>query len=91
MAYIRLIIDLLFSSGMIVNAILFIPQAIRIYRHKTSTGVSLITFIGFFLIQFTIVLHGILEHDFLLVYGYIFSMISCGSVISLTIFYRNHK
>ena len=91
MEFFKMIVELLFSSGMIVNAILFIPQSIRIYKHKSSEGVSLVTFIGFLLIQLTIILHGMINHDFLLVFGYIFSIITCGAVIVLTIIYRYKK
>ncbi|HMT02413.1 MAG TPA: PQ-loop domain-containing transporter [Burkholderiales bacterium] len=88
MNIIKIMIEFLFSCGMIINAILYIPQAIRIYKSKKVDGISLVTFIGFFLIQLTIVLHGVIVEDFFLVYGYLFSMITCGMVIVLTIIYK---
>jgi len=85
---IQLVIEFVFSFGMFINALLFIPQAIKIYKLKNSCGLSLITFIGFFLTQLTIVLHGFLHHDSLLAYGYMLSMLTCGIVIFLMIIYR---
>jgi uncharacterized protein with PQ loop repeat len=67
---------------------LFIPQAIQIIREKSAKGVSLLTFLGFLLIQFTIVLHGFVVKDHLLVIGYIVSMVTCGTVIALVLRYR---
>lgn len=81
-------IQLLFSAGLFLNALLFIPQAIQIIREKSAKGVSLLTFLGFLLIQFSIVLHGFVVKDYLLVVGYIVSMVTCGTVIVLVLRYR---
>ena len=81
--------EFMFTSGLIVNAILFIPQAWRIYRTKRSKEVSLITFGGFWLIQLSIVIHALIKQDWLLFAGYILALISCGSVISLALMYKN--
>lgn len=91
MYFIKAIIEFVFSLGLFINALLFIPQAIKIYREKTVTGISLITFLGFLLIQFAIVLHGIINHDYLLVCGYLISMLSCGTVVILIFIYRKQN
>ena len=82
-------VNLIFSCSLLLNALLFIPQAIKVLKEKESKNLSLITYIGFLGIQFMTVLHGILINDWLLVGGYIFSMITCGTVILLAIIYRN--
>ncbi len=82
------IIDFIFGAALFFNALLFVPQAIRIIRNKTAEGVSLITFSGFLIIQFTIILHAITISDYLLMFGYIFSFLTCSSVTVLAIIYR---
>jgi two-component system aerobic respiration control sensor histidine kinase ArcB len=88
---INYIIEFVFSAGLIFNALLFIPQALKIIREKSAKGVSFFTFFGFLLIQSTIVLHGIIAHDHFLVAGYLFSMLTCGSVVALILFYKKNK
>jgi MtN3 and saliva related transmembrane protein len=74
-----------------VNALLFIPQITTLLKHKTSKGISLITFAGFNIIQLFILLHGLIEKDYMLALGYLLSLITCGSVTVLIIFYRYFK
>ncbi len=80
--------EIIFSSALFINALLFIPQFIKILKEKTAQEVSLLTFVGFWLIQATIVWHGFLQRDWWLVWGYIFSMFTCGAVIVGIILYR---
>lgn len=82
------IVTFLFGLGMVFNASLFIPQAIRIWQTKSAKGVSIITFVGFNLIQFNGVLYGYYQNDLILAYGNLISFISCGVVTCLAIFYR---
>lgn len=82
------IIETIFVSGLFVNAVLFIPQFLKIIANKDSREVSFITFFGFWLIQLSIVLHGFLKHDYVLAFGTILSMITCGFVIGVIIYYR---
>ncbi len=84
-------IEFIFGIALFVNALLFIPQSMRILKEKTARGVSLLTFLGLLLIQFTIVLHGIIVHDPLLVWGYLISMVTTGSVVTLILIYRKRK
>lgn len=82
------IIQLGFSLSLLVNALLFIPQIITLIKTKSSQGLSLVTFAGFNIIQLFILLHGIVVGDYLLAAGYFLSIISCGSVSVLIIYYR---
>src|SRR3984957_16187779 len=83
--------ELLFSSALFINALLFIPQLIKIIKEKTAHDVSLLTFVGFWLIQAAIVWHGFLHQDVLLFWGYLASMATCGLVILFLIIYRHHQ
>ena len=85
------VISVLFSIALFINAILFIPQAIRIFKEKSARSISLSTFSGFLLIQLMAVSYGITQHDQVLIYGYLISMVTCGSVVMLTLFYNNNK
>jgi len=91
MPVIHHLIDFSFVIGLLVNALLFIPQAQRLMKSKDSKEVSLITFFGFLLIQSTTMLHGFIDRDFILAYGTIISMITCGFVVYLIIYYRVKK
>lgn len=83
-------IELIFSLLLFINAFLFIPQAIKLYKEKSTNGTSLLTFGGFLLIQFFVVLHGIIQKDKVLALGYSLSMLTCGSVIFLILLYRKN-
>lgn len=74
------LVEIFFSISMFVNAALFIPQAIKIFRHKTAAELSLTTFAGFNLIQLSMVLHGYIHQDWFLVLGMGLSFLSCLSV-----------
>jgi len=85
------IIEISFSLGLFINAVLFIPQIMRIVKSKSAKEISFITFFGFWLIQLSTVLHGVLKKDYLLTYGTILSMITCGYVVWLIMYYRLRK
>jgi MtN3 and saliva related transmembrane protein len=82
------IVQLGFSISLLVNSLLFIPQIMTILKHKSAENVSLITFAGFNTIQLFILLHGLLNQDYLLAAGYLLSLLSCGTVTMLIIYYR---
>lgn len=81
-------IELIFSFALFINALLFIPQALKIIKDKTAANVSLTTFLGFLLIQLAVVLHGIINQDYILTAGYIFSILACGTVVFLILLYK---
>ena len=80
--------DILFGIGLFGNAALFVPQAIALWRKKNAEGVSLLTFGGFNVLQVIAIVHGLYWHDKALILGMIASLITCGAVTTLTIFYR---
>jgi MtN3 and saliva related transmembrane protein len=81
-------IEVLFSLGLFVNAALFVPQIVKLYHTKNTEGLSLITFVGFNLIQLLAILHGVIHHDPVLITGFCLSLFSCGTVTLLLIWYR---
>lgn len=85
------IIEFIFASALFFNAVIFIPQAIKIWKEKTAKGVSLWTFLGFLITQLAIVLHGIIAKDYTLVAGYLFAMFTCGMVVILVLIYGRDK
>lgn len=85
---IKLIIEAVFSIALFANAMLFIPQIIRLIKVKKSQGLSLITFLGFNLIQLSAVLYGYINADYLLIFGYTLSLLTCGVVTFLIVYYQ---
>jgi MtN3 and saliva related transmembrane protein len=81
----------LFGAGMVANALLFIPQALAIWRKKTAEGVSVLTFAGFNAMQLIAVLHSYFQGDWYLGVGMAVSFITCGSVTVLAMIYGGKK
>ena len=82
------IVAVMFGLGLLCNALLFVPQAITVWRKKTDEGISLITFGGFSFLQAIGIVHGFYQHDASLILGMAASLLSCGTVTMLTLFYR---
>jgi MtN3 and saliva related transmembrane protein len=82
------IVAVFFGLGLVCNALLFVPQVLAVWRKKTDEGISLITFGGFSVLQVVGIVHGLYQHDPSLILGMSASLLSCGSVTALTIFYR---
>jgi MtN3 and saliva related transmembrane protein len=81
-------VAVVFGLGLLCNALLFVPQVLALWRKKNSEGVSLLTFGGFSVLQAIGIVHGFYQHDRSLVLGMAASLITCGTVTALTIFYR---
>jgi MtN3 and saliva related transmembrane protein len=82
------IFEWLFGLGLGCNALLFVPQVLAVWRKKSDEGISLITFGGFSVLQVIGIVHGIYQQDPSLILGMAASLLTCGSVTALTIFYR---
>jgi MtN3 and saliva related transmembrane protein len=82
------IVAVVFGLGLLGNAALFVPQIIAVWRKKTDEGISLITFGGFSVLQVVGIIHGLYQQDFSLTLGMAASLLTCGSVTALTIYYR---
>jgi MtN3 and saliva related transmembrane protein len=82
------IVAVVFGFALMGNAALFVPQALAVWRKKSGEGVSLVTFAGFNLLQAIAIVHGVYQHDLSLIVGMVASLITCGAVTCLTLFYR---
>lgn len=76
---------------LLVNALLFLPQALRILRKKTADEISLFTYIGFWIIQFIFVIFALNNDNYWLVFAYLIGMVACGLVIALVFRFRKRK
>lgn len=82
------IVAVIFGLGLLGNALLFVPQVIAVWRKKSDEGISLITFGGFSTLQVIGIIHGLYQRDPSLIIGMAASLLTCGSVTALTVFYR---
>lgn len=67
--------DILFMFRAFLNALLFAPQIVLLYKTKKTTGLSLPMFLGFNMIQFVTALHGYTAKDYILMCGYMLSFL----------------
>ncbi len=81
-------VAVVFGLGLIGNALLFVPQALAVWRKKSGEGVSLVTFGGFSILQAIGIVHGLYQRDMSLTVGMAASLLTCGTVTGLTIWYR---
>lgn len=88
MLWIENIIEVMFTLGLFINALLFLPQIIKLIKVKNAQGLSLLTFGGFSFINFFVMLHGFLHKDYLLLAGYTLSFTMCFIVTLLIIAYK---
>ncbi|MDZ7289624.1 MAG: PQ-loop domain-containing transporter [candidate division KSB1 bacterium] len=86
---IKQIVAYLFGTGLMVNAALFVPQAVKIFKTKSARDVSRLTFAGFNVLQLIGILHGYLQGDPYLLSGMVASFLCCGAVTILALIYRN--
>ena len=77
----------IFGFGMLLNAGLFVPQVVHLWRTKNSQGVSLLSFAGFNTLQAIGALHGYFQHDMALMVGMLASLMTCGSVTGLAAYF----
>jgi MtN3 and saliva related transmembrane protein len=85
------LVAIIFGLGLGCNALLFVPQIIAVWRKKTDEGISLITFGGFSILQAIGIVHGLFQHDLSLTLGMAASLLTCGTVTALTVFYRMQR
>ena len=82
------LVHVIFACSLFFNAAIFIPQAIKIFKKKNADELSLLTFVGFNIMQLFTVWHGYLERDYILMSGFFLSFITCGVVTFLILHYR---
>ena len=77
----------IFGLAMVLNAALFVPQGVHLWRTKTAEGVSIASFAGFNVLQAVGALHGYFQRDYALMVGMLASLATCGSVTVLAVRY----
>lgn len=82
------IVGFVFGLGLMANAGLFVIQAVKIVRARSSKGVSTFTFAGFSILQVTGILHGYYQQDWYLLTGMVASLMACGTVTVLSMLFR---
>ncbi|HLF66595.1 MAG TPA: PQ-loop domain-containing transporter [Gammaproteobacteria bacterium] len=82
------LVEVVFAVAIVANAVLFIPQIIRLYQKKDASQVSLLTFAGFNVIQIFTILHGIIHQDYWIIIGFVLSFAACAIVTGMIIYYR---
>lgn len=82
------IVAVIFGLGLGCNALLFVPQAIAVWRKKSDEGISLLTFGGFSVLQEIGIVLGVYQQDWSLILGMAASLLTCGTVTGLTVVYR---
>ncbi len=87
-SYIQYTVELIFGITLFVKAILFIPQAIKIYRAKQAKELSLLTFGGLSFMQLLTALHAYYHHDYVLMFGVLFSLFFCSAITFMIVIYR---
>lgn len=85
------IVAFIFGLGLFVNAFIFVPQAVQIWRLKRADSISLATFCGFNILQAIGAIHGYFQHDLALLFGMLAALITSGSVTLLTVVYRRSE
>jgi MtN3 and saliva related transmembrane protein len=81
----------IFGLAMVLNAVLFVPQALHIWRTKTAEGISILSFAGFNTLQAIGAMHGYFQHDYALMIGMFASLATCGSVTILAAHYSKRS
>lgn len=84
----KYIVEIAFGCGLFLKAVMFIPQAVRVYKAKASKELSLLTFLSLNIMQLLTVLHGYYNRDYLLMFGVLLSLLFCGAVTFMIILYR---
>ena len=86
--YFKYFVELMFSVTMFMNAMLFVPQAVKIYKTKDVSGLSIITFLGFNIFQIFTILHAYIHADYALMFGFMLALFTSGIVTFLIFSYK---
>ena len=84
-------VDIVFTLSLFGNALFFVPQIIRLLKSKNSKGVSLFTFLGFNFSQLFTALHAYFAQDYILMWGFLLSLLTSGTATILIASYRIHE
>jgi len=85
------VVEILFSFALTVNAALFIPQGLKLFKTQNPQDLSLLTFLGFNILQLLGILHCYLQKDYSPMLGWLASFITCGAITLMIVYFRNKK
>lgn len=75
----------------IVMSIGYFPQAYKLFKSKSSTNISIPTFIIFSIGTLTWLVYGVLINDITVIFGFVIGVIGSWLVLILSILYRKNK
>lgn len=82
------VVECAFPLCLTFNALIFVPQSIKIFRTKNVQGLSAVTFVGFNIVQLVSALHGYFRNDSVLMWGNVAAFFLCGIVTVFIFKYR---
>ena len=82
-------VNIVFGITLFSNAALFIPQALKLIRSKDPKSLSLVMFLGFNVGQIFSIWHSYYTKDKIFMIGSLATLITCGTITGLIIYYRN--
>jgi len=91
MEIVKTTVDIIFGFGLFINAIIYLPQVIKIIRLKEAKDLSFVTFFGICLLQLVMGLHGYFHQDYVLMVGMWASLIVSAFLTYLIVLYGNKK
>ena len=88
-SHVDLVPTLLSAAGLDAAAVAAVAATLaESFSEVHELGISLITFGGFSILQAIGIVHGLYQQDLSLILGMAASLLTCGTVTALTIFYR---
>lgn len=86
--FFKLVMEGQFGIGLVINAMLYVPQIMRLIKEKRSNELSYVMFCGFLCLTLSQVLYGFFRHDWIMAWGNMLTFITCGTVVCLIFVYR---
>ncbi len=81
------LIEMFFSLGLLINAVLFVPLSVDIFQKKSSQEYSFFKYFGLLIFQFFAMLHGYFTNDLTMALGFLLSTLSCLTLtVMITLF-----
>ncbi len=87
-AWIQWLVDMVVASALFINAALFLPQIIRIYRVREANAISIGMLVGMVIVSACGTLHGHFHHQHLVLLGYLLVFFMSLAVLAMTAYYR---
>lgn len=88
---VKLIVDLIFDVALFVNAVIYVPQVLKVIRLKEARELSFITFFGICLLQLSMALHGYVHQDYGLMIGMLAAFLVSLVLTFLLVKYRKES